>query len=434
MLKNDKPVIIDDQYLLTSIYYTGRNSVYYNAVLIKDDQKSADILVQIVTNQSQCYCRLYKKTSDNGITPNIHQFGILKVGETSYHYIVQQKAGPSLKLCFQLMKRKFSIQTIALIALKMITHLSQLHSLNIIHRCLKLSNLITTLSSDIYFTHFEYSSKYMDKNGKILLHNKNKLNLYINKFSSIGTHLKQFPCPRDDLESLFYILLHIITSGKFLPSQPNVKRQEKLKYYYELKQRFVPERELKGFPEQFLQLYHAIRLLSPHEFPNYDLLKQPFFQLLGQNDLQLQFDWIHLLKPKHKNSTSTSPVRISKLKHAGSVDNMAFIQQIKKQDSITDTVSPDRQGKQTMKHFPFPNSRNTTQHQLPAIQERQEGTLNSINQQNQYKKKFGGLSIVICKQQDTSSSSSGNVSSMSDDTSEVDTKPLNGVIGKLDFD
>ncbi|CAD8048352.1 unnamed protein product [Paramecium sonneborni] len=421
MLKNDKPVIIDGQYLLTSIYYTGRNSVYYNAVLVKDHQKTADILVQIVTNQAQCYCRLYKKTSDNGITPIIHQFGILKVEETSYHYIVQQKAGPSLKLCFQLMKRKFSIQTIALIALKMITHLSQLHSLNIIHRCLKLSNLITTLSSEIYFTHFEYSTKYMDKNGKILLRNKNKLNL--NPFKTI-----------DDLESLFYILLHIITSGKFLPFQPNVKRQEKLKYYYEIKQRFVPERELKGYPEQFLQLYHAIRLLSPHEFPNYDLLKQPFFQLLGQNDLQLQFDWIHLLKPIKRNSTSTSPIGISKLKHAGSVGDMAFIQQTKKQESIIDAVSPERQGKFTMKHFAFPTSKNTISHQLPAIQERQEGTQNSITQQNQFQKKFGGLSIVICKQQVTSSSSSGNVSSMSDDTSEVDTKPLNGIIRKLDYD
>ncbi|CAD8148949.1 unnamed protein product [Paramecium pentaurelia] len=415
MFKNDKPVIIDDQYLLTSIYYTGRNSVYYNAVLVKDDQKNADILVQIVTNQSQCYCRLYKKTSDNGITPNIHQFGILKVGETSYHYIVQQKAGPSLKLCFLLMKRKFSIQTIALIALKMITHLSKLHSLNIIHRCLKLSNLITTLSSEIYFTHFEYSSKYMDKNGKILIKKKNKLNL-------------------DDLESLFYILLHIITLGKFLPSQPNVKRSEKLKYYYEIKQRFVPERELKGFPEQFLQLYHAIRLLSPHEFPNYDILKQPFFQLLGQNDLQLQFDWIHLLKPKNKNSTSPSPVRISKLKHAGSVGDMAFIQQIKKEDSISDTMSPGRQGKPTMKHFAYPTSRNTTTQQLPAIYEGKEGTQHSILQKNEFQKKQGGLSIVIFKQQDTSSSSSGNVSSMSDDNSEIDIKPLNGIIGKLDND
>ncbi|CAD8050118.1 unnamed protein product [Paramecium primaurelia] len=274
----------------------------------------------------------------------------------------------------------------------------------------------------------------MDKNGKILIKKKNKLNLYINKFSSIGTHLQQFPCPRDDLESLFYILLHIITLGKFLPSQPNVKRSEKLKYYYEIKQRFVPERELKGFPEQFLQLYHAIRLLSPHEFPNYDILKQPFFQLLGQNDLQLQFDWIHLLKPKNKNSTSPSPVRISKLKHAGSVGDMAFIQQIKKEDSISDIMSPGRQGKPTMKHFAYPTSRNTTTQQLPAIYEGKEGTQHSIQQKNEFQKKQGGLSIVIFKQQDTSSSSSGNVSSMSDDKSEVDIKPLNGIIGKLDND
>ncbi|CAD8141787.1 unnamed protein product [Paramecium octaurelia] len=421
MFKNDKPVIIDDQYLLTSLYYTGRNSVYYNAVLTKDDQKSGDILVQIVTNQSQCYCRLYKKTSDNGITPKIHQFGILKVGETSYHYIVQQKAGPSLKLCFQLMKRKFSISTIALVALKMITHLQQLHSLNIIHRCLKLSNLISTLQSEIYFTHFEYSSKYMDKNGKILIKKKNKLNLH--SFITI-----------DDLESLFYILLHIITLGKFLHSQPNVERQEKLKYYYEIKQRFVPERELKGFPEQFLQLYHGIRLLQPHEFPNYDQLKQPFFQLLGQQDLQLQFDWIPLLKPKNKNSRSPSPIRISKLKHAGSVGDMAFISQQKKDDQILDSVSPQRQGKPTMKHFVYPTNKNATERQLPAIQEGKEGTLNSIAEKNQLQKKMGGLSIIICKQQVTSSSSSGNVSSMSDDQSEVDTKPLNGIISKLYMD
>jgi hypothetical protein len=34
MFKIDKPVIIDNKYLLTTVYYNGRNSIYYNAVLI----------------------------------------------------------------------------------------------------------------------------------------------------------------------------------------------------------------------------------------------------------------------------------------------------------------------------------------------------------------------------------------------------------------
>ncbi|CAD8066491.1 unnamed protein product [Paramecium sonneborni] len=322
-MNKDQPVKIEDRYLLASLHYQGRHSNFYNAVDIKQEQKQ--ILIQIITDQL-CICKLFKrleqsidhrdKSNDhhNRMSrfipiPRIYKMGTLVVQDISYNYIAWQKSGPSLKLCFKLMKYKFSFKTITLVALKMITNLQQIHNLNILHRSLKLSCIMTTNHSNLLITNFDDYVEFLNKDGKIS--NKAKqIHIKTTKFSSIGQHLQQIPSPRDDLETLGYLLLYLLSQGK-LPTKCKSKDLNiREKFYMEFKRSFLPEKELKQFPEPFLQFFQNVFKLGIKEIPNYEILKQPFIQYLGRQEQDQNFDWSEVFKPfAEQTATSENSLR-----------------------------------------------------------------------------------------------------------------------------
>ena len=79
--------------------------------------------------------------------------------------------------------------------------------------------------------------------------------------------------PRDDLESLGYIILCLLTQGA-LPTPSKSKDQIlKDKFYMEFKRNFLPEKVLKDFPETFFHYFHNVLKLGIKEIPNYELLR-----------------------------------------------------------------------------------------------------------------------------------------------------------------
>lgn len=61
---------------------------------------------------------------------------------------------------------------------------------------------------------YKYAQKYRRKNGKFVTEHKNiHTKTLINKYSSVNTHLGLASSPKDDLESLGYILVHFLKKG-----------------------------------------------------------------------------------------------------------------------------------------------------------------------------------------------------------------------------
>ncbi|CAD8149135.1 unnamed protein product [Paramecium octaurelia] len=383
-MNKEQPVVIDNRYLLASVHYQGRHSNFYNAVDIQQEQKQ--ILIQIITDQL-CICKLFKrleqsidyrdKSNDrhNRMSrfipiPRIYRMGSLVVQDITHHYIAWQKSGPSLKLCFKLMKQKFSHKTICLVALKMITNLQQIHSLNILHRSLKLSSIMTTNHSNLLITNFDYYVEFLNKDGKISSKAK-QFPIKTNKFSSIGQHLQQQPCPRDDLESLGYLLLYLLSQGKLPLKCESQDQNIRDKYYMEFKRQFLPEKELKQYPEVFLQYFQNVFKLGIKEIPNYEILKQPLIQYLGRQEQDYNFDWSEVFKPLVEQ-TATSEVSVRD--KACSFETIAinnFKKELQK-DNQSAPTSPTSQQNQNRSTKP---SRFT----LAPILERNESQLTTFN-------------------------------------------------------
>ncbi|CAD8154392.1 unnamed protein product [Paramecium pentaurelia] len=378
-MNKDQPVIIDNRYLLASLHYQGRHSNFYNAVDIQQEQKQ--ILIQIITDQI-CICKLFKrleqsidyrdKSNDhlNRMSrfipiPRIYRMGTLVVQDITYHYIAWQKSGPSLKLCFKLMKYKFSLKTITLVALKM-----QIHNQNILHRSLKLSCIMTTNHSNLLLTNFDDYVEFLNKDGKIS--NKSKqIHIKTNKFSSIGQHLQQLPSPRDDLESLGYLLLYLLSQGK-LPTKCQSKDQNiRDKFYMEFKRQFLPEKELKQFPEAFLYFFQNVFKLGIKEIPNYEILKQPFIQYLGRQEQDYNFDWSEVFKPLIE-LTATSEISVRD--KACSFEAL-MMNNIKKEYHKDNQSAPTSPTSQQHKKKPIKSQRFT----LAPILEKNESLMTTFN-------------------------------------------------------
>ncbi|CAD8065175.1 unnamed protein product [Paramecium primaurelia] len=309
----ENPVIIDNKYVLLNVIYQGKTSTIFEAInlqlqqacvvrmtLISKSDNSTKILQyfktqfenqfeekyqsgKIVQNPQDCLVRLI----DHGVFMN------------QYNYQVLNKTGPSLKFWFNFWKSRFSFECIILIILKTIDALQLLHSGNFIHANLNMQSLLTSLENQKTLSLGNLQQAILFKpNSKI-----GQKCQHLNKYSSLGQHLGIQIYPKDDLESLLYIVIQLLTDGEFFDQQKNFKtRSDKLQWYFSVKHSFLPEKVLKNYPPCFTDFANKIKFLNPMELPiNYDILKSVF-----KGCKNLEFDWNPLINGLKKNSGNTS--------------------------------------------------------------------------------------------------------------------------------
>lgn len=132
---------------------------------------------------------------------NLHWYG----SDAIYKYVVFDKLGNSLKSYLNMYKC-FILPTIKIIGLQVIDILRHLHSKKIVHRDLKLENLLMdiTNSKQIYLIDYGLSTLLKEDNSKnhSLIGTPNFMSLYVHNGNRYTT--------RDDIISLCYILIYCL--------------------------------------------------------------------------------------------------------------------------------------------------------------------------------------------------------------------------------
>ena len=141
--------------------------------------------------------------------PNVYYFGI----EGKKNLMVMDLLGKSLEKLFTFCDRKFTLNTVLLLAIQMVDRLSFIHSRGIIHRDVKPDNFVmgpTGKEHILYTIDFGLAKKYLDSDGEHIKYRDGRPLTGTARYASIHTHKGIEQSRRDDLESLVYVFVYLL--------------------------------------------------------------------------------------------------------------------------------------------------------------------------------------------------------------------------------
>ena len=213
-----------------------------------------------------------------------------------YNILVMELLGKSLDYHLKRLQ-SFSIKTVCMIGMQILSILEYIHEHHIVHRDIKPNNFCMGLnynSKYVYIVDFGLAKKY--RSSTTLIHypliNKKRLT-GTPRYASINA-LKGFEqSRRDDLESLSYVLLYFLR-GELPWQHINAKtKEERNKKILEKKIEISSSSLCEGFPIEFAKFLNYTKNLEYTETPKYDMLRNLLMNVMNNNNLKYNhvFDW-----------------------------------------------------------------------------------------------------------------------------------------------
>ena len=222
---------------------------------------------------------------------------IITFGKTQHYYIlVQTLLGPSLAALMDNYNIIFTIKDICMLSIQMIERLEYIHSKDYIHRDIKPHNFLMGLKDPniLYIIDFGFSKKFRSKKRNHIKFSITNNFIGTPRYCSINGLRGAEQSRRDDLESLFYVILYFFKGS--LPWQ-NLRiksRNERFFKINEMKKKADYKNLCKNLPKEFYDFGNYIKHLKFEEDPNYNYMKDLFYSILSKLKLENdgRFSWI----------------------------------------------------------------------------------------------------------------------------------------------
>ncbi|KAK4905116.1 hypothetical protein LTR49_025544 [Elasticomyces elasticus] len=209
--------------------------------------------------------------------------------------------GPTLEDLFAYCGHRFSLKTTLMIADQILVRLEQLHFGGVIHRDIKPQNFLIGTGTDgsvIYVTDFGLADEYTISRAKAEEEIPPRSHLVgTARFASIRGHQDRAQSPKDDLESLGYMMVFFVLGRLPWQGLQAHGREEKARAVMEQKMATSVEQLCEELPQEFAQYMQEVKNIPAGVRPDYDELRQRFRRLAVREGVTYDhvFDWTRLL-------------------------------------------------------------------------------------------------------------------------------------------
>lgn len=232
--------------------------------------------------------------------------------------LIMEKQGPSLEHLLRTHNFKFNLQSLSLLAVKLIDTLETMHDNDILHGFLSPHNILvgrTVENKHVFLISFKHSARLVSKKSVVFQENHTEIfeDKGINEFSSINKCLGIPLSKKDDLESAIYILLYLFHGGRISDNQFDKSDQvKKIVDYASWKSQSSVEVICKNTPPCFSMYLHHIRSHNPQDRPKYGFLRSLFSKnsdpKLGMQALNILAYDLHKIITNQQKSSGELPV------------------------------------------------------------------------------------------------------------------------------
>uniref|UniRef100_A0A673NDD9 non-specific serine/threonine protein kinase n=1 Tax=Sinocyclocheilus rhinocerous TaxID=307959 RepID=A0A673NDD9_9TELE len=283
--------------------------------------------------------RFYKTLGSSEGLPQVFYFG--PCGK--YNAMVLELLGPSLEDLFDLCDRTFSLKTVLMIAIQLISRMEYVHSKNLIYRDVKPENFLIGRQGNkkehiIHIIDFGLAKEYIDpETKKHIPYREHKSLTGTARYMSINTHLGKEQSRRDDLEALGHMFI------MFKPLKLSLCSYLLINVILTFSS-FV-------FSEEMATYLRYVRRLDFFEKPDYEYLRTLFTELFERKGytFDYSYDWVGRQIPTPVGSVhvDSGASAITRESHAHR-DRPSQHQPLRNQTAISDRrgaweVQPNRQ-------------------------------------------------------------------------------------------